>query len=164
MDHKALIESFASAPDRLEQALRELPREMWDFKPTPNAWSVREIVIHMPDSEVSAFVRCRKIIAQSGSSVEVYDQDDWCRRLDYQHRTVENALALFRALRVSTAEVLRAVDDSVWGNYVNHPEDGKVTLRRWLEMYDRHATKHIEQMKRNLDDWMKAGRPVGNEL
>jgi hypothetical protein len=163
MDYAALIESFASAPDRLEQALRELPREMWDFKPSPDVWSVREIVIHMPDSEASAFVRCRKIIAQSGSTVEVYDQDDWCRTLDYRRRSVENALTLFRALRVSTVEVLRTVDDSVWGNYVNHPEDGKVTLRRWLEMYDLHATRHIEQMRRNLDDWTKAGKPAGSQ-
>jgi uncharacterized damage-inducible protein DinB len=163
MNHNALIDSFASAPDRLEQALRNLPEEMWDYRPSPDAWSVREIVIHMPDSEASAFVRCRKIIAQSGSTVEVYDQDDWCRNLDYQHRSIENALALFRAMRVSTVEVLRSVEESAWENYVYHPEDGKVTLRRWLEMYDRHAGKHIEQMRRNLDDWTKAGRPTGSK-
>jgi DinB family protein len=160
MSHRDLLESFASGSNRLEEALRALPKEMWDYKPAPDRWSVREIIVHMPDSEASGFVRCRKIIAQSGVSVNVYDQDAWANLLGYQKRSVENALDLFRCLRKSTVELLETVEDALWENHVHHPEDGLMTLSKWLFLYDRHVTKHISQMRRNLEAWKQAGRPV----
>ncbi len=159
MTRHELIESFATGPARFQAALEPLPREMWQFKPSPTAWSVHEIIIHMPDSEASAYVRCRKIIAESGVSVDVYDQDLWAARLHYHELSTDTALTLFRALRAMTVEVLRNVEATTWNNHINHPEDGRVTLERWLEMYSRHVDKHISQMQRNLEAWRKAGSP-----
>jgi hypothetical protein len=158
MGHRDLLESFASGCNRLEEALRSLPEEMWDYTPAPDRWSVREIIVHMPDSEASGYVRCRKIIAQSGATVDIYDQDAWASLLGYRQRSIENALDLFRCLRNSTVELLESLEDTVWENHVNHPEDGRVTLSKWLYQYDRHVTKHISQMRRNFEAWERAGR------
>lgn len=159
MSRADLIKSFAQGYDRLRAALDELPPLMWDYKPSPKAWSVREIIIHMPDSEASGFVRCRKIIAQPGVTVDVYDQDAFADRLIYRQLSVDKALELFRAMRASTTELLESVDESVWDRYILHPEDGKVTLEQWLQVYDHHVSKHIEQRRRNLRSWENAGRP-----
>lgn len=159
MKHQELLNSYAAGCDRVEKALEALPEEMWDYKPAPDRWSVREIVVHLPDSEVSGYVRCCKIIAQNGVTVDVYDQDLWAEQLGYRHRSVDNALALFRCLRNTTVELLETIGDAVWNNYVDHPEDGKLTLSQWLEVYERHVTKHIGQMRRNFEAWEQAGRP-----
>lgn len=160
MTREELIESFATGYKRFKAALKELPKEANHFKPSPTAWSIHEIMIHMPDSEASGFVRFRKIIAQSGETVDVYDQDDWANKLSYPERNGKDALALFKQLRKSTTELIRLADNSVWeNNFVNHPEDGKLTLEKCLELYANHVDKHIGQMQRNVAAWEKAGRP-----
>jgi len=162
MTRQEAFDLFASGPDRLEAALAGLPREMWQFKPTPLAWSVHEMIIHMPDSEASGYVRCRKIIAQNGVDVDFYDQDLWATGLKYHDLSTETALTLFRAMRALTVDVLQHVDESAWGNYVMHLEDGKMTLAVWLERYAVHVDMHIGQMKRNLEAWKAAGSPGGS--
>jgi hypothetical protein len=160
MTREELIESFATGYKRFKAALKELPRDANHFKPSEAAWSIHEIIIHMPDSEASGFIRFRKIIAQSGVTVDVYDQDDWTNNLQCSRRDSQGALALFKQMRKSTTELVRLADESVWGNnYVNHPEDGKLTLEKCLEMYADHVDAHIGQMQRNVEAWEKAGRP-----
>jgi hypothetical protein len=131
------------------------------FKPNPKVWSVREVIHHMPDSEINSVVRCRKIIAESGTTVSVYDQDVWANGLKYQRRDIKDALELFRLLRSYTVGLLRTVDEAVWqDNFVMHPEDGRLTLEKWLGIYANHVDKHIGQIQRNVEVWEKAGGPA----
>ena len=160
MTRHDLLNSFAQGYDTLKKTLEQVPKGAIDFRPAPGAWTIREIIHHMPDSEASGYVRCRKIIAQSGVTVDVYDQDIWTDKLKYRSRDTTHALELFRLMRTYTIELLQTVDESVWtNNYIMHPENGKMTLERWLELYAIHADKHAAQIKRNIDAWERGGRP-----
>ncbi|MDR3665677.1 MAG: hypothetical protein P4L35_02425, partial [Ignavibacteriaceae bacterium] len=70
-----MLLSYLQGIDDFINVLPEFPKKMWDFKPAPNRWSIKEIILHMADSEANAYVRCRKIIAENGSNVLAYDQD-----------------------------------------------------------------------------------------
>jgi hypothetical protein len=160
MTRHDLLNSFAQGHDTLKQILEQTPEGAMDFRPAAGTWTIREIIHHMPDSEASGYVRCRKIIAQSGVTVDVYDQDIWTDKLKYRSRDITHALELFRLMRLYTVELLQTVEDSVWtDNYIMHPENGKMTLERWLELYAIHADKHAAQIKRNVEAWERAGRP-----
>lgn len=159
-DRTELIQSFKTGSVRLRNTVAAIPAEALDFKPSPDAWSIREIVIHMPESEASGFVRIRKIIAQPGVEVDVYEQDAWADKLNYAAQEIKPALDLFEHMRRSTSALLDDVDETVWTeNYVMHPEDGKMTGEVWLKAYARHVDKHIGQIMRNLEAWDKTGRP-----
>jgi hypothetical protein len=158
MTRSELIASYANGANLIREALKDIPVEALDFKPSPTAWSIREIVHHMPDSEASSYVRARKIIAQSGATVDVYDQDAWAESLFSGKRNLDLSLGLFDLMRKSTAELVTLVDESVWeNNFVMHPDDGKLTLGHWLEIYERHVTKHVGQIRRTFEVW-RAGR------
>jgi uncharacterized damage-inducible protein DinB len=160
MTRHDLLGSFARGYETLTAALEQTPERAMDFRPSLGAWTIREIVHHMPDSEASGFVRCRKIIAQSGVKVDVYDQDIWTDKLKYRARDITHALELFRLMRLTTIDLLQTVDESIWtNNYIMHPENGKMTLERWLELYSVHANKHAGQIRRNVAAWEKAGKP-----
>ena len=111
MTRRELMDSFAQGYDIIKAAVERTPKGAMDFRPSPHAWTIREIVHHMPDSEASAFVRCRKIIAQSGVTVDVYDQDIWTDKLKYRSRDITHALELFRLMRVYTVELLGTVEE-----------------------------------------------------
>ena len=76
------------------------PEEL-DARPAPGTWSARQIIHHLGDSEMSAAIRLRLLIAEDHPAIKAYDQDDFAARLHYE-RPHESSLDLFRAARAST--------------------------------------------------------------
>jgi hypothetical protein len=153
-ERNELIEEYGRGARMLADALDDLPKEMLDFRPEPDAWSVHEIIVHLADSEVNGYIRCRRLIAEPSSVVMAYDQDLWAHRLAYQERDIYAATELFRWLRVSTYELLRSLSSEIWTTaIVHHPERGMMTLDDWLMTYVAHVRTHITQMLRNRARW-----------
>jgi hypothetical protein len=155
-----MLETYKLGYNELQSALREFPMEMWDFKPLPEKWSIKEIIIHITDSELNGYIRCRKIIAENGSTITTYDQDAWAEKLMYTSRSIDTSLELFRLLRVVNYSLLAGLPSETWDNYIIHPEIGKVTLSDWLKIYSEHVPIHINQMKRNFELWEKSYRTI----
>jgi hypothetical protein len=155
MDHSRMLLSYHQGIEEFINVLPEFPKKMWDYKPAPNRWSIKEIILHMADSEANSYVRCRKIIAENGSNVMGYDQDKWAENLKYKDQNIETSLELFKQLRLNTYNLLLTISDDKWENYCMHPEHGRVTLGDWLKTYTDHVHIHISQMRDNHDEWKK---------
>lgn len=154
------IESYGKAHEQLLSALAGFPREMWHFKPAEHRWTIHEIIVHITDSEANSYIRCRRFLAEPGSTVLGYDENKWAEVLVYQDQSTDDALELFRWLRHITCKLIKAMPKAVWSNTVNHTETGIMTLDDWLDTYERHIPEHIQQMQANYDDWIskkKAG-------
>jgi hypothetical protein len=155
-ERRQKIEQYGAGPAQLVEALKEFPREMWQWKPAPDRWSIHEILIHLADSETNAYIRARRLVAEPGKSVMAYDQDVWARELDYHARSTDDALELVRLVRKMTYDMLKTLPDAAWSHIVQHPEHGNYTFDRWLEIYAGHIPGHIAQMKRNFEAWQKS--------
>jgi hypothetical protein len=152
-ERRKLIESYGRAEQELAAALPEFPREMWQYKPAPDRWSVHEILVHLADAEANSYVRCRRLVAEPGQAVMGYDQDEWARRCDYHAQDPELAVQLFALLRRASYELIRRLPESAWAATVTHSEYGPYGFERWLEIYERHTRGHIQQMRKNLEAW-----------
>ena len=155
MTREERIESYSKGYDLLVQALNEMPEEMRQFKPAHDKWSVHEIIIHMADSEVNSYARARKFIAEPGSTVMAYDQDLLALKTFYHKQSIYDALELFRCLRRMTYNVIKNLPEDTWKNTIYHPENGIMTFDDWLITYEQHVPIHVNQMKRNLEEWKK---------
>ncbi len=154
-NRKEIIELYGKGFQQLTEALEQFPKEMWGFKPAPDRWSIHEVLIHIADSEANAFVKCRKLIAQPGKSVNDYDQDIWSEALHYRQQKIEDALELFKWLRENTYTLVKGIPDKVWSTASGYGEGGVVTLDDWLEIYANHIPDHIKQMKKIYAEWEK---------
>ncbi len=149
-----LIESYGQAYTVLTQALQKFPEEMWQWKPAPGKWSIHEIIIHIADSEVNSYVRCRRFIAEPGSGVYGYDENKWAAALNYHNQSTGDALELFKWLRKTTYSLVKTIDDHTWQTAtVLHSENGLMKFEDWLKIYEEHIPVHIRQMERNLAAW-----------
>lgn len=155
---KQKFESYATAYTRLMEALEGFPRAMWKEHVEHDPWSIHEIIVHIADSEVNSYIRCRQCIAQPGARVMAYDEESWARKLNYLEQDVDEALELFRLLRLRTARLIQNVPDAAWSNTIEHPENGTMTLEDWFDVYDRHVPEHLEQMQRIYDAWQGGKR------
>lgn len=153
MTREENLNNFKSGFEKLRLALQNYPKQVFDYKPSPEKWSIREIIIHIADSEAVGYARCRTIIAESGNSILAYDQDKWAEKTFYNQLQMDLAMDLFHMLRINTCEVLKTIPDETWNNFMIHPERGKVTLDQWLEIYANHIDVHINQMNKNFTHW-----------
>ena len=128
-----------------EALLKATPAEL-DARPGPGKWSAREIVHHLADSEMTAAVRLRLLLAEDRPAIKGYDQDRFARHLHYE-RPYEASLDLFRAARASTAELIACLSEADWLREGTHSEVGRFGLDTWLTIYGAHAHRHAEQIR-----------------
>lgn len=150
----SLLDRFARAPEAVAEKIRGLSREQMTYRPFPEAWTIHEHVVHLADAEINSSVRLRKILAESGVAVDMFDQEKWVASLNYHNQPVDRALTVFRLLRQISLDLLREVEGTRWDSaYIMHPERGKLTLRDWLETYAEHSEQHLQYIERNLKKW-----------
>ena len=126
-------------------ALHNADDEALSAKPAPNKWSAREIVHHLADSEMTAAVRLRVLLATDNPRIVGFDQDEFARKLHYD-RPMDASLELFKAVRRATAELLDRMSDADWTRQGVHTEHGAYGIERWLEIYAPHAHNHANQI------------------
>lgn len=154
-ERREMIADYGAAGDRLADALMQFPREMWTFKPGPERWSIHEILVHIADSEVNSYVRCRRFIAEPGSAVMAYDENRWASELNYGRQNAEDAVKLFRLLRRMSHRLIRDLPEVVWANTIEHPENGTMSMDDWLKVYAEHIPAHIAQMQATCAAWLE---------
>lgn len=152
---KQRIETYGMAHQTFVAALERFPREMWNFRPASDQWTIHEITVHIADSEAIGYARCRRFLAEPGSSILGYDESTWARELVYDGQSTDDALELFKWLRHNSYALIRDLPESAWSNTAVHSESGPMTLDDWFDLYARHIPDHIEQMQGIFEAWLR---------
>lgn len=158
-ERRQILESFGRSPALLATVLRQLPKKMWLYKPTPPRWSIHEIILHLADSEASSYVLCRHLIAEPDRAVAKFDAARWASTLGYFHQSTREALEIIRRLRRMTYGLLVTLPEPVWLHALEHSTEGKISLETWMDRQERHIPHHIEQMKQNYEAWFRTHPP-----
>src|SRR3954447_11389606 len=141
-----LIAQYKDGYRVVSEALLKITPEQLDASPGPGKWSARQIVHHLADSEMTAAVRFRLLIAEDRPAIKGYDQDRFADRLYYE-RSHESSLELFRAVRASTAELMTCLAEADWLREGTHTEIGRFGVDTWLRIYAAHAHRHADQIR-----------------
>ena len=149
-ERAALIAQYRDGYSAVAEALLRITPEELDARPGEGRWTPREVVHHLADSEMSAAMRLRLILAEDRPTIQGYDQDEFARRLHYD-RPHEAALELFRYSRESTAELLELMTPADWIREAVHSTAGVFGAERWLQIYAGHAHKHARQIRAARD-------------
>ena len=75
------IRSIRQVPDKLEAAVRGLTDKQLDTPYREGGWTVRQVVHHVADSHMNAFIRTKLILTEDHPTVKPYDQDKWALNL-----------------------------------------------------------------------------------
>jgi uncharacterized damage-inducible protein DinB len=153
-----LIRSYAEGPRLLETALDGLSRDELCFTPGPEHWSIHENVVHVADTDMVAAVRMRYVIAQPGSTLVSFDQNKWARVLDYRSLSMSEALALLRATRSTTADILQRVPVDGWEQVGINTEAGPQTLEWLVEHFANHVHYHLRTIAKRRAQYAQATR------
>lgn len=148
------IELYGRGYDLLTAALKDIPKEIWQFKPESSEWSVHEVLVHLADSESNAALRARKLIVEPGGGLMAYDQAKWADELHYHEHSWEDALEVVRLVRKTTYSLLKKQPDEIFTHSAVHPEyEAPYTFEKWIDVYSAHIPGHIEQIENNYKIW-----------
>src|SRR5688572_2323156 len=138
-----LIAKYKNGYLEVAAALEGASDKDLDASPAPGKWTAREIVHHLADSEMTAAIRLRLLVAEENAAIRSYDENLFATRLHY-NRPIVNSLLAFQAARLSTGELLDALSDGDFVKTGTHTEHGSYGVERWLEIYADHAHKHAD--------------------
>ena len=147
-ERNRLIDQYAAGYGEVEAALAGFPPAAMTAHPFPGKWSAREIVHHLADSESFSAQRLRMLLSETNPVLQGYDQDAWAILLRYNLRDHAPALALFRAVRATTSQLLPEMTDEDWQRAGWHTESGLYTATTWLQIYAVHAHNPAAQIQR----------------
>jgi hypothetical protein len=148
MTLKDYAQNYRAATEVFIQATSLITAENLD-KADHAGWTPRQIVHHMADSESQSAARLRRILAQPGTQILGYDENAWseCAALGYRTLPIENSLALYKASRASSLEILGNIVESDLEKFAIHSERGNFTLEDWLRVYSNHPVDHANQLR-----------------
>lgn len=140
-----VFERFTQGPMLVTAAIRDIgPAQI--NRPGKEGWSIRDILVHLSDTELVRAVRMRTVLTEDEPTLVTFDEGTWKKRLHYLWRSPEVALSLFQLTRYSTAEMLRNCDRLAWARPAIHPDHGRQTLSDLLMLGVDHIDEHLGQI------------------
>lgn len=142
-ERRGWIRDLAQAPASMRAAVTGLSREQLDTPYRPGGWTVRQVVHHVPDSHMHAFLRMKHALAEDHPTIKPYDEARWATLPDSRSTPVEVSLALLEALHGRWVSLLESMSESDFERTFFHPESGIVRLDRLLATYSWHGRHHV---------------------
>jgi hypothetical protein len=138
------IERIEFLPAEFRAAVAGLTPQQLDTPYRPGGWTVRQLVHHVPDSHLNAYVRFKLALSERDPTIRPYDQDAWALLPDTVYSPIETSLDLLASLHVRWATLLRALSEQEFERTYFHPESGRrFTLAEALGMYAWHGDHHL---------------------
>jgi uncharacterized damage-inducible protein DinB len=142
-DSAARIAKIRDLPFQLEQAVAGLSDAQLDTPYREGGWTVRQVVHHVADSHMNAFIRMKLMVTEEHPTIKPYNQDDWAVQADSRNVPLAPSLSIIRGLHDRWCRLLEHVKESEWARTAVHPERGTVTLDAMLSTYAAHGEKHV---------------------
>lgn len=138
-----LIDEIAETPAKLRAAVEGLSPEQLDTPYRPGGWTVRQVVHHLPDSHMNAYIRFRFALTENEPLIKPYMEDRWAELDDARSAPPETSLALLDALHRRWVLLLRSLTEADFARTFRHPELGVVPLGKSLALYAWHGRHHL---------------------
>jgi hypothetical protein len=142
----ALIAKIHWLPDLLEEATHGLTTTQLDFRPSPQEWSVRQIVHHVADSHMNSFVRLKLALTEDRPTIRPYDQEAFAELPDTAAAPLHLSIQLLRGLHARWTYLFEQLTEEQWARPAIHPESGDFSPDTLLATYADHGEVHLRQI------------------
>ena len=143
------LERLRRSADAIAPLVRSLPLEAARWKPSPERWSVLEVVCHLGDEEVDDFRhRIASTLRVPAAEWPPIEPSRWAVERRYNEQPLGPALARFLNERAASLQWLAAQREAKWDNAYQHPQAGPLSARVLLANWMAHDLLHLRQLAR----------------
>ena len=146
----------AALPAALRAAVAGLDAAQMATPYRPGGWTLRQLVHHVADSHMNAYVRFKLALTESEPTIKPYEEARWAELADVGAVDPAVSLALLDALHARWVALLERLTPDEWPRAFRHPEQRRpVRLDQALGTYawhGRHHTAHVTRL-REREGW-----------
>jgi len=147
-ERRPLIESIRELPEELESLLQSLPPEALDRPYRAGSWTIRQLVHHLADSHMNAFIRFRLALTEDHPTIRPYNQGAWAALPDASGDPLTPSLRILEGIHARWVSLLGALPDGAFARKLQHPESGDMTLDTLVQLYAWHGRHHLAHIRR----------------
>jgi hypothetical protein len=147
----AALKIITETPANIRRAVTGLTEAQLDTPYRPGGWSVRQVVHHVADSHMNAYIRTRLALTEENPPVKPYDEAKWAELPDAKTMPIDGSLNIIDALHARWVHLLNTLSVEQMNRTMFHPEHGKITLDSLLAIYAWHGphhTAHITELRK----------------
>jgi hypothetical protein len=141
-DRANAIATLAELPEQLRNAVEGLGSAQLNTPYRDGGWTVRQLVHHIADSHMNAFIRVRLALTEDWPTIKPYDEKAWATLHD-SAAPIEWSLELIESLHARWVMLLQSFTEDQWIRGYRHPENGKSTLDLVTLLYAWHSLHHV---------------------
>lgn len=149
------INDIKYLPNHLENTVENLDEHQLDTPYRPDGWTVKQLVHHVADSHMNAYIRFKLGLTENNPVIKPYNEAAWAELSDTKTLPINLSITLLFALHARWVAVLANISEADWTKTVYHPEQKmKITLWHLLGMYawhSRHHTAHITALRQRMN-------------
>ena len=145
------IDEIASTPAKMRAAVKGLNDAQLDTPYREGGWTVRQVVHHVPDSHLNAYVRLKLALTEEKPTIKPYDEAKWANLADTRSTPVEVSLSLLSSVHERMDRIWRSLQQEQFARTLVHPEHGERTVDWLLFLYEwhgKHHTAHITELRK----------------
>lgn len=145
------IFSIETLPLKLQNTVSRLNESQLDTPYREGGWTVRQVVHHLPDSHMNAFIRFKWTLTEDSPVIKAYYEDRWAALPDYRS-PIYISFNLLSSLHERWVYLMRSLSASEWDRSFIHPETKKeVTLKEMAGMYAWHGEHHLSHIRKLIE-------------
>lgn len=149
-DLERWIGEIEALPERMRRAVEGLTEAQLDTPYRPGGWTLRQVVHHVPDSHLNAYLRCKWALTEDEPRIKPYDEKGWAELADSRTLPVGPSLDLLAALHARWVALLRSLTREQLARRFVHPESGPVELAWAVGSYAWHGRHHLAHVTSTL--------------
>jgi uncharacterized damage-inducible protein DinB len=150
------LDVLEQAPRTIRQLVERLGDAELDTPYRPGGWTVRQVVHHVPDSHINAYVRMKLAVTEEAPPAKTYEEARWAELPEAKNGPIAMSLDLLDALHRRWVAFLRALPESEFRKFFTHPQWGPVTLDDALGMYAWHCRHHTAHIGMGIENYTRA--------
>ncbi len=149
-----LVEALAALPGQVRALVAPQAAPLTEAQLAtpyrPQGWTLRQVVHHLPDSHLNAYVRMKLALTEDHPTIKPFDESLWAELPDVAATPVAASLDLLEALHLRWTALLRHLPPSAFARGLTHPEVGPMTLDDVLALYAWHGRHHLAHLQNAL--------------
>jgi uncharacterized damage-inducible protein DinB len=145
------IDEIAATPAKLRAAVKGLNEIQLEAPYRDGGWTVRQVVHHVPDSHLNAYVRLKLALTEEKPTIKPYNEAAWAELADSKSTPIEISQTLLDSVHARWDRLWRSLKSEDFARVLIHPEHGERPVDWLLFMYawhGKHHTAHITELRK----------------
>ena len=143
-DYPLLINQLSLLPAKLRAAVAGLTDEQLDTPYREGGWTLRQVVHHLPDSHLNAYMRFKLTITEDTPIIKPYEEALWAECNEAKYGPLNDSLDLLDSLHRRWVSFLLSLNPEDFHREYYHPaQDKNYALSTVLSLYVWHGEHHL---------------------